>query len=222
MSGLRILLAEDEVVVAEGLARMLQGLGHQVLARAGSGREAVRLAGRLSPDVILMDIKMPDLDGLAAAREIMGASPGPIVFLTGHAERELLSGALECGALGYLLKPVAATQLEAALAVACKRFSEIADLKAEQARLQQLLEERKLVERAKGVLMEKLGLSEEAAYRRLQKQARDTNQRLADLARALLSSHGLLTTAGEPQGGARRRDGARRPRPASRKQQAKE
>lgn len=192
MTALRVLLAEDEPAVAAAVEQQLRALGHEVIAEATTGSEAVALAAQKRPDVIVMDIRMPDCDGIEAAQRIAEQSPLPVVFLSGHFEEEFIAGAAESGGLAYLLKPATSEQLQAALTLAHTRFAEISDLKGQVARLGEALEVRKLVSRAKGVLMARHGISEEEAHRRMQKQASCSNQKLADLARAVLATESLL------------------------------
>jgi len=193
MKGFRILLAEDEPAVAMSLGEQLRGLGHHVIAEAATGQSAVQLAAKAKPDLVIMDIKMPDGDGIEAARQIAEQSPVPIVFLSGHFDEDLLAGVTASGGLAYLLKPATSEQLQAALMLASVRFGEMQDLKEQVTHLQQALEERKLVARAKGLLMQRHGLTEEEAHRRLQKDASRANMRVADLARAVLAAEGLWT-----------------------------
>jgi response regulator NasT len=188
VKGLRVLLAEDESAVAASLAAQLEALGHRVVGEAGTGEEAVRLAMEARPDVVVMDIKMPDGDGIEAARRIAEQSPVPVVFLSGHFDEGLLAGVAESGGLAYLLKPATADQLQAALGLARQRFGEMKALREQVSRLGEALEARKLVARAKGLLMQRHGLSEEEAHRRMQKEASRTNRRLVDLARAVLAA----------------------------------
>jgi response regulator NasT len=188
MSALRVLLAEDESAVAASLAAQIRGLGHEVVGEAGTGREAVLLAEELRPDIVLMDIKMPDLDGIEAARRISERTPLPVVFLTGHLDQALLEGAVEAGGMAYLLKPATSEQLQAALGLAQRRFGEMLDLRSQVRRLTEALEARKLVSRAKGILMQRHSMSEEEAHRRMQKEASRSNMKLVDVARAILTA----------------------------------
>lgn len=199
MTGLRIVLVEDEPAVAASVMEQLQGLGHQVVGEAGTAREAVRLVEEMRPDLVIMDIRLPDEDGIEAARRIAERSPTPVVFLSGHFDEELLAGVVEAGGLAYLLKPATSDQLQAALVLARERFSEMKDLRVQVARLDQALESRKLVARAKGVLMERHGLSEEEAHRRMQKEASRSNTKLVDLARAILTAGTLLSPGASGQ-----------------------
>jgi len=194
VTALKVLLAEDEHAVAASIEQQIRALGHEVIAEATTGDEAVRLAAQKRPDIIVMDIRMPDCDGIEAARRIAEQSPLPVVFLTGHFEEEFLAGAAASGGLAYLLKPATSEQLQAALTLAHTRFAEMRDLKDQVVRLEKALEVRKLVSQAKGLLMARHGLSEEEAHRRMQKEASRSNQKLVDLARAVLATEPLLAT----------------------------
>jgi AmiR/NasT family two-component response regulator len=199
VSALRIVLAEDEAAVAASVIEQLRGLGHRVVGEAATGREAVRLAEEMRPDMVIMDIRLPDEDGIEAARRIAECSPTPVVFLSGHFDEHLLAGVVDAGGLAYLLKPATSDQLQAALMLAKKRFTEMKDLRAQVARLDQALEARKLVARAKGVLMERHGLSEEEAHRHMQKEASRSNTKLVELARAILTAGTLLCPGASEQ-----------------------
>jgi len=184
---LRVMIAEDDTAVATALAQQVESLGHRVVAEAADGREAVRLAVEVRPQAIIMDIDMPDMDGIEAAREIARQAPLPVIFLSGFFDQDLLNGVVGAGGMAYLLKPATASQLEAALSLAARRFGEMRDLQAQVEQLNEALEARKLVARAKGALMERHGWGEQEAHRHLQKEASRLNMKLADLARAILA-----------------------------------
>jgi AmiR/NasT family two-component response regulator len=188
----RILICEDEGLTALRLKKALAGLGYDVVGEAKNGEEAVSLAEQLQPDAILMDIRMPKLDGIAATERIMQARPTPIVMITAYNERELVNAALHAGASGYLVKPVSDEQIEPALAVALSRFAELRELRGEVSDLKEALETRKLVEQAKGILMRRLQLPENEAYQRLQKLSRDRRQSLKQTAEQVLAAADLL------------------------------
>ena len=202
MTSLRIMLAEDESAVAASLGQQLRALGHKVVAEAATGKEAVRIAAEKSPDLVIMDIKMPDGDGIEAARGIADQCPLPIVFLSGHFDEDLLEGVAASGGLAYLLKPATSEQLQAALMLARRRFDEMADLREQVAQLEQALEARKLIARAKGLLMQRHGLTEQEAHRRMQKEASRSNMKLVELARAILAAGPFLGQDGGEAGGA--------------------
>jgi len=185
---MKILLAEDDSAVAVALMHQLRSLGHEVVGEAATGRQAVQLAEETRPELVVMDIMMPDGDGIEAARQIAEKCPVPVVFLTGHFDEELLSGVAESGGMAYLLKPATADQLQAGITLARARFDEMADLRGQATRLAEALETRKLITRAKGLLMQRRGLTEEEAHRSMQKEASRGNMKLVDLARAILTA----------------------------------
>ncbi len=188
----RVLICEDEGLTALRLEKTLTSLGYEVVGEAKNGEEAVRLAGRLCPDAILMDVRMPGLDGIAATEQIMRARPVPILMITAYSERELVDAALRVGASGYLVKPVSDEQIEPALRVALNRFAELRELSGEISDLKEALEARKIVERAKGILMRRFSLAEDEAYRRLQKLSRDRRQALCETAQQVIAAAELL------------------------------
>ena len=188
----RILVCEDEGLTALRLQKALAAMGYEVAGEARDGEEAVTKALALKPDAILMDIRMPKLDGIAATERIMRERPTAIVMITAYNERELVDAALRAGASGYLVKPVSDEQIEPALQVALNRFGELSDLRGEVSDLKGALEARKVVERAKGVLMRRFEIQEDEAYRRLQKLSRDRRQPLKDTAEQVLAAAELL------------------------------
>jgi response regulator NasT len=188
----RVLICEDEGLIALRLKASLRRLGYEVVGEAKDGDEAVAQAALLQPDAILMDIRMPKQDGIAATEQIMRARPTAIVMITAYSERELVDAALRAGASGYLVKPVSDEQIEPALTVALNRFSELKDLRGEITDLKEALEARKTVERAKGILMRRFQLPEDEAYKRLQKISRDRRQPLKDTAQQLIDAAELL------------------------------
>jgi len=196
VENLRILIADDETAVAAALAGQLKALGHCVVGEAGTGREAVRLAAEMRPDVVVMDIRMPDGDGIEAAKRMADFAPVPVLFLSGHFDQDLLEGVVESGGLAYLMKRATSEQLQAALALVRKRFAEMTDLRDQVSRLGEALEARKLIGRAKGLLMDRQGLTEEEAHRQMQKEASRSNTRLVDLAKAILEAGRFVGGAG--------------------------
>jgi two-component system, response regulator PdtaR len=190
---MRVLIAEDDPLVAVGLDERLRSLGHDPLGPASDGEEAVELARADTPDIYLFDIEMPSLDGLQAAAQL--ANEGlrrPVVVVTGVDDSTLLERSIATGVSAYLTKPIDSRELQAALELAAARHAEFEALEAEVERAQQALEDRKLVERAKGLLMTALGLSEQDAFRRLQLTARERNLRLADVAARIVEQQALL------------------------------
>jgi two-component system, response regulator PdtaR len=192
MARARVLVCEDEGLTALRLQASLKKLGHEVVGEARDGEEAVAQARRLQPDAILMDVRMPKMDGIAATEQIMSERPTAIVMITAYSERELVDAALRAGASGYLVKPVSDDQIEPALQVALSRFGELSDLRGEITDLKEALEARKVVERAKGILMRRFQVAEDEAYRRLQKLSRDRRQPLKDTASQVIAAADLL------------------------------
>jgi two-component system, response regulator PdtaR len=190
---MRVLIAEDDPVIGLGLSERLRSLGHEPVGPAGNGSEAIALARAETPDLYLFDIEMPEVDGLEAAATL--ARDGlrrPVVVVTGVDDPTLIERSIASGVSAYLTKPVDSRELEAALALAAARHAEFEALEAEVDRAQQALEDRKLVERAKGLLMSALGLSEQEAFRRLQRTARERNLKLAHVALQIVEQRDLL------------------------------
>lgn len=186
MSKLRILIADDESIIRLGLKTMLAEMGHEV-TMAADGREALRVAHQKQFDFAIFDVKMPFTDGLEAARALYRHRPTPILLLTAFSDRELIEKAAQLPIQGYLVKPVAEEQLAASIQVALQRFKEGQAAAARTADLEESLESRKIIERAKGQLM-KGGLTEEEAYQQLQKAARDGQISLRKAAEMVLKS----------------------------------
>jgi response regulator NasT len=181
-SALRIVVAEDEALIRLDLVEMLHEEGYEVVGQAADGEEAVRLAEELRPDVVMLDVKMPVLDGISAAERITGARIAPVVMLTAFSQRELVERARDAGAMAYLVKPFTQSDLVPAIELAVSRHAEITTLEAEVADLGERLETRKRVERAKSLLQEKYGLSESEAFRWLQKSAMDRRLSMREVA----------------------------------------
>lgn len=188
----RVLVAEDEHLVAINLMDSLRDLGLEVIGPVTNGKDAVDVAKEQKPDMALLDIRMPVMDGLEAAGIIFRQLEIPVVIVSAFSDSEYMEQGARIGVFGYLLKPVTIDELRVNLAVAWSRFRKHQNLTTQVEELKVALEDRKLIERAKGLLMDKLGLSENDAMRRLQKQARDSRRRLADLARAILETSELL------------------------------
>jgi two-component system, response regulator PdtaR len=190
---MRVLIAEDDPLIAVGLNERLRSLGHEPIASAVDGQQAVELARADPPDLYLFDIEMPNLDGLQAAAQL--ADEGlrrPVVVVTGVDDPTLVGRSIASGVSAYLTKPVDSRELQAAVELAAARHAEFEALEAEVERAQQALEDRKLVERAKGLLMSALDLSEQDAFRRLQLTARERNLRLAEVAARIVEQQRLL------------------------------
>ena len=184
----RVLVAEDEALIRLDLVEMLKEEGYQVVGEAGDGQEAVRLAEELRPDLVILDIKMPKMDGIEAASNIAGERIAPVVILTAFSQRDLVERARDAGAMAYLVKPFAKRDLVPAIELAVSRFTEVQALEAEVADLNERLEARKAIERAKGLLMTKHNMSEPESFRWLQRTAMDRRTTMKAVAQAVLDN----------------------------------
>lgn len=189
MQRTRVVIADDESVICTDLREMLSNLGYLVVGEAGDGRSAVSLARELRPDVVLMDIKMPDMDGIEAAKCLTEERIAPVVLLTAFSQRELVERAKEAGVVGYLVKPIQEADLAPAIEIALSRFIEFRELEKEVDSLADQLETRKLVDRAKGILMDTQGLTEAAAFRRIQRMSMNTRKSMKEIAQAIILTH---------------------------------
>lgn len=185
---MRILIAEDETIIRLDVRTLLEKAGHEVVAEARDGEEAVALAAEHDPDLIVMDVRMPHLDGIEAARQISDRKPVPIVMLTAYAEENLVTRASEAGAFAYLVKPFREVDLLPALNTARARFEELSALREEAADLTEALASRKAVERAKGILMRKDGIDEAEAFRRIRAASQKTGRTMRVVADALIAT----------------------------------
>ena len=176
---LKIAVADDELDMRDYFQQILPLLGHQVVATAEDGRDLVEQCRALKPDLVITDIKMPDMDGIDAATHLYQEAPVPVILVSAYHEPELIARAEADHILGYLVKPIKQSDLEPAIALAVRRSDQFRVLRQEAVDLRQALEDRKLIERAKGLLMKKVGLDEQEAFRRLQKLAMDGNRRIA-------------------------------------------
>jgi two-component system, response regulator PdtaR len=186
----RILVAEDETIIRLDLRDLLERAGFEVCAEARDGEEAVALARSEQPDLAIMDVKMPRLDGIEAARRILDENPIPIVMLTAYGQEELVSRAVEAGVFGYLVKPFREQDLLPAIHAARARHDELQALRAETASLTEALAARKVIERAKGLLMEKENLTEQEAFERLRKASQVSQRPLQVIAEAVVATLG--------------------------------
>jgi len=184
----RVLVAEDETLIRLDLKGMLEAAGFDVCAQARDGEEAVSLARETAPDVALLDVKMPRLDGIEAARRILDERPIPIVMVTAYGERELVSRAVEAGVFGYLVKPFREQDLLPAIRTAQARHEELLALREQADSLAEALASRKVIERAKGLLMEREGLSEQEAFARLRKASQVSGRPINVVAEAVLAT----------------------------------
>jgi AmiR/NasT family two-component response regulator len=184
----RILIAEDETIIRLDLRKLLEEAGHEVCAEARDGAEAVELVQAHEPDLAILDVKMPRLDGIDAAKQILEERPIPIVMLTAYGQDELVARAVEAGVFGYLVKPFRESDLLPAIATARARHEELSTLREEVDSLAEALAARKAIERAKGILMEKEGLSEQEAFERLRKASQISGKPMKAVAEALIAT----------------------------------
>jgi two-component system, response regulator PdtaR len=190
MTRMRILVAEDETIIRLDLRDLLERAGFEICAEARDGEEAVALARSEQPDLAIMDVKMPRLDGIEAARRILDENPIPIVMLTAYGQEELVSRAVEAGVFGYLVKPFREQDLLPAIQAARARHDELQALRGEVESLAEALAARKVIERAKGLLMEKEKLSEQEAFARLRKASQASQRPLQVIAEAVVATLG--------------------------------
>ncbi|HIU64248.1 MAG TPA: response regulator [Candidatus Avacidaminococcus intestinavium] len=186
MEKLRIIIADDETIIRMDIKEMLVEAGHTVIAEAQDGEEAVRLAEELKPDLIIMDVKMPKVDGITAARLINNKQLAPVLLLTAYSQTELIEQAKNSGVLAYLVKPIREEQLFPAIEIARSRFTEIKTLGEELDLLKESLETRKLLDRAKGILMTAHNLTEVEAYRKMQQYSMNQRISLKELAESII------------------------------------
>ena len=185
---MRILLADDEALIRMDLREILTDAGHEVIAEAANGEEAVKFARELKPDFIIMDVKMPIMDGLAAAKIIDAEAIAPVLLLTAYSQQDIVDEARDSGVIAYLVKPIREEQLFPAMEIAASRFAELQELNAELDKLQDTLETRKVVEKAKGILMAAHGLTEQEAYRKLQQFSMAKRISLKSLAESIIAA----------------------------------
>lgn len=183
---LRVVVAEDEALIRLDLVEMLTEAGYNVVGQAGDGEAAIELTEREKPDLVVMDVKMPKLDGISAAERIAKQRIAPVVILTAFSQRDLVERARDAGAMAYLTKPFTIEDLMPAIELAVSRFLEIKQLDAEVTDLQDQLKARKLIEKAKGLLMTKLQISEPEAFKWMQKTAMDKRRSMTDVAQLVM------------------------------------
>jgi len=185
----RVIIADDESLIRKDLREMLTNLDYLVVGEVGDGRSAVNLARELRPDVVIMDIKMPDMDGIEAASILTAERIAPVVLLTAYSQRDLVERAKKAGVAGYIVKPFQESDLAPAIEVALARFREFRALEQEVGDLKQALETRKFVDRAKGILMDTQGLTEAEAFRKIQKMSMNTRKPMKEVAEAIILAH---------------------------------
>ncbi|HEX3657272.1 MAG TPA: response regulator [Pirellulales bacterium] len=185
---LRVIVADDDQQAREFYQQILPDMGHKVIFAASSGSELVRQCEQLKPDLVISDIKMPDLDGLDASEQIYASTPVPIILVSGYHDAELIERAQENHILAYLVKPVTLADMEVAISLAMKRFQEFEELRLDTSNLRQALQDRKIIERAKNILMKLGELHEHDAFRRLQKLASRQNKKLVQVAEMIVTA----------------------------------
>jgi len=188
MPPLRVLVADDEALIRMGLKTMLTEAGYQVVGEAGDGRRALALVRKLDPDLIFLDLKMPEPDGLAVAEQVLAEGPRPIVVLTAYGDREYVDRAKRLGVMAYLVKPIKEADLAPTIEMALTHFKTLGALSGEIRSLEEALETRKLIERAKGVLMQHEGLSEADAFSKIQKASRDGRRSMKEVSQEILGA----------------------------------
>ncbi|MGB9586852.1 MAG: ANTAR domain-containing response regulator [Armatimonadota bacterium] len=191
MESLRILIADDESIIRLDLKKILENMGHKVVAEATDGKSAVDLARSMALDLAILDIKMPVMDGLDAAKIITDERICPVLLLTAFSQQELVQRAKEAGVFAYLVKPFKEADLMPAIEIAISRYREFEALETEVGSLQEKLETRKLVERAKGILMDKRGMKEQEAFRWIQQQSMSTRKSMREIAEAIILTQDL-------------------------------
>jgi response regulator NasT len=189
MAQIRLVIADDESIIRMNLKETLVGLGYLVVGEAGDGVSVINLARELLPDLVLMDIKMPKLDGIQAAKVLTQEKISPVLLLTAYSDRELVERAKEAGVVNYVVKPFRDAELLPAIEIALARYQEFLEMDNEINDLKETLDTRKLVERAKGVLMDSQGLKEAEAFRKIQQLSMNTRRPMKEIAQAILLAH---------------------------------
>ncbi|HWR41827.1 ANTAR domain-containing response regulator [Sporomusa sp.] len=188
MDALRIVIADNESIIRMDLKELLEEAGHTVVGEAPDGAKAVELARKYRPDLVVMDIKMPEMDGITAAKIISNEKLSPVLLLTAFSQKEIVEKAKDSGVLAYLVKPVKEANLFPAMEIALSRFQEFAELERELEEVKNSLETRKVLDRAKGILMDAYSLTESEAYRRIQQYSMSKRKSIRDVAAAIVES----------------------------------
>ncbi len=188
---LRIVIADDEPIIRLDLKKMLEDVGYDVVAEVGDGAKAVEAARTLNPDVVILDIKMPNMDGIDAAKIISDEKIAPVLLLTAYSQVDLVTRAKEAGVYSYLVKPFKEADLLPAIEIAMSRWDEYLELEKQSKDLEDKLETRKAVERAKGILIDQYGLKEHEAFRRIQVQSMNTRKSMREIAEAIIIAHNV-------------------------------
>lgn len=188
MESLRIVIADNESIIRMDLKEILEEAGHEVVGEATDGLKAIELTRKFKPDLVIMDIKMPEMDGITAAKAISSEKISPVLLLTAFSQKEIVDRAKDSGVLAYLVKPVKESNLFPAIEIAISRFREIAQLEHELDDVKHSLEMRKLLDRAKGILMDAYGINESEAYRRIQQYSMAKRKTIKEVAQAIIDS----------------------------------
>lgn len=188
MDSLRILIADNESIIRMDLKELLEEAGHEVIGEAADGLKAVELTRKLKPDLVIMDIKMPEMDGIAAAKMISNDKLAPVLLLTAYSQKEIVEKAKDSGVLAYLVKPVKESNLFPAMEIALSRFKEYMEIEQELLDLRNSLETRKILDRAKGMLMDAYNLSEQEAFRRIQQYSMAKRKSIREVAEAIIDA----------------------------------
>jgi two-component system, response regulator PdtaR len=189
---LKVVVAEDEYLVLMGIKEMIQELGHEIVGEATNGKKAIQVVLANKPDLLIIDINMPVLDGIEAIKKINQKYTLPSIVVTGYYNNELINRAKEAGAFSYLVKPIDEKDLKPAIELAIARYNEFLSLRIELEETQEALETRKYIERAKGILMDKFALKESKAMKMLQKKSRNSNKKLVVIAKEIIEADELL------------------------------
>jgi two-component system, response regulator PdtaR len=188
MDSLRILIADNESIIRMDLKELLEEAGHEVVGEAADGLKAVELTRKLKPDLVVMDIKMPEMDGIAAAKLISNEKLAPVLLLTAYSQKEIVEKAKDSGVLAYLVKPVKESNLFPAMEIALSRFKEYMEIEQELLDLRNSLETRKILDRAKGLLMDAYNLSEQEAFRRIQQYSMAKRKSIREVAESIIEA----------------------------------
>lgn len=191
MEPLRIIIADDEPIIRLDLRRTLENMGHVVIGEAGDGAQAVEITRELKPDIAIMDIKMPEMDGIDAAKVVSTEGIAPVLLLTAYSQRDLVERARDAGVFAYLVKPFKEADLMPAIEIAIARYEEFMEIEKEVNELEGKLETRKAVDRAKGILMDQYGLKEQDAFRRIQVQSMNTRKSMREIAEAIIIANSV-------------------------------
>jgi len=188
---LRIVIADDEPIIRLDLRRTLENMGHLVIGEAGDGKQAVEIARDMKPDILILDIKMPEMDGIDAAKIISTEGIAPVLLLTAYSQKDLVDRARDAGVFAYLVKPFKEADLMPAVEIAIARYEEFMEIEKEVSELENKLETRKAVDRAKGILMDQYGLKEGDAFRRIQVQSMNTRKSMREIAEAIIIANSV-------------------------------